>query len=184
MRINWPIFWHRVHYFVLGVVVSITALTLPWFGYLPWLVSVGLVLLLVSKKRAVRLGAYILGAATPYVIPMGLLWLLFIGSGVGNYWHRMSFDATVWKARSADSGAMWPTRLRMVDDLLAQHKLQGLTRDDITRLLGPADNVNASARDLEYYLGPERGLIRMDSETLVIHLDQNGRVKEYEIYRD
>jgi hypothetical protein len=37
---------------------------------------------------------------------------------------------------------------------------------------------------LVYLLGPERGLIRIDSETLVIRLGPDGRVSDYRVVRD
>ncbi len=35
-----------------------------------------------------------------------------------------------------------------------------------------------------YWLGPERGLIRIDSEWLVLRLDEGGVVREFRIVRD
>jgi hypothetical protein len=37
---------------------------------------------------------------------------------------------------------------------------------------------------MHYYLGPERGLFRIDSEWLFIDFDDQGVVERYSIYRD
>ncbi len=43
---------------------------------------------------------------------------------------------------------------------------------------------DASACDMHYYLGPERGFMRIDSEWLFIKLDSDGRVARQWLYRD
>ena len=73
----------------------------------------------------------------------------------------------------------------MVDDLLAHHSLVGIGTDRLERLLGPRDST-AYFRDWDYvyWLGPERGLIRIDSEWLAIRIGPNGLVSERRILRD
>ncbi len=62
-------------------------------------------------------------------------------------------------------------RTRIVDDLLADHGLVGMKEDEITALLGMHNNdygyFNAPNRYV-YYMGPERGFFRIDSEWLVL----------------
>jgi hypothetical protein len=73
----------------------------------------------------------------------------------------------------------------MVDDLIAKRRLDNLTRDEISTLLGPGDKTSKwKDWDLIYWLGPERGLIRIDSEWLGIRFDKAGRVADYRIVRD
>jgi hypothetical protein len=99
--------------------------------------------------------------------------------------HRLPFDAEAWKSHSADDGPEWPTRLRMVDSLVDRRQLDGLTRERVEQLLGPADRTSKWRDwDLVYHLGPERGLIRIDSEWLVIRFDARGAVAAYRIVRD
>jgi hypothetical protein len=69
----------------------------------------------------------------------------------------------------------------MVDDLLSKDVLIGRTREDVIQLLGRPDG--ASTHILVYWLGPERGLIRIDSERLGIDL-ADGKVKSAAILRD
>jgi hypothetical protein len=101
------------------------------------------------------------------------------------YLHSAKFDSAAWKARSMDEGVMWPTRLRMADDLFGRILRNGVLRAQVEELLGPPDRTSYfQSWDLVYQLGPERGLIRIDSEWLVFKLDPGGRVGEYRIVRD
>lgn len=99
---------------------------------------------------------------------------------------RLSFDSAVWKANPATlpkpAGA---TRQRMVDDLLWDHPLIGLSRAEVEALIGAAD-VTPYFRgyDMVYYLGPDRGFIAIDSEWLVIKFDGAGRVSEARLVTD
>ena len=84
-----------------------------------------------------------------------------------------------------DGDPGWPTRLRMIDDLMASKRLNGLKRDQVESLLGPRDDTDKwEDWDLVYWLGPERGLIRIDSEWLVIRFDSGERVTDYQLVRD
>ena len=103
-----------------------------------------------------------------------------------DYAHRVPFDAAGWRARSLDHDTLWPTRLRMIDDLIERKELDGLTRRQIEVLLGAGDTTSKWREwDLVYHLGPERrGLFRIDSEWLVVRFDSAGRVSEYRIVGD
>ena len=68
-------------------------------------------------------------------------------------------------------------RTRIVDDLLANHELVGMTGEEVLALLGDCDNESGyfqQADRLVYWLGPERGLMSIDSEWLI--LDFAGEV--------
>jgi hypothetical protein len=103
-----------------------------------------------------------------------------------DYAHRTAFDPAGWRDRSLDADSLWPTRLRMVDDLIAKKRLDGLTRREVESLLGSGDRTDKwKDWHLVYHLGPERrGLFRIDSEWLVIRFDQSDRVMEYRIVGD
>jgi hypothetical protein len=122
------------------------------------------------------------------------LFVLYIFVGVAffvavptaeDYSHRTTFEAKAWRDRSFDRDPEWPTRLRMIDDLLAKRRLDGLTRNELLALLGPSDQTS-NWRDwhLVYWLGPERTVFRIDSEWLVIKFDTAGRVASYRIAAD
>jgi hypothetical protein len=98
---------------------------------------------------------------------------------------RRSFDSAVWKSSLSNSSPGDPVRLRMVDSLLRQRQLIGMSRSEIVSLLGaPPSTEYFRDYDLVYWLGPERGFISIDSEWLAIRLDPNDRVTEARIVRD
>lgn len=151
-------------------------------GYLPWLVGLVLVGLKLRGHRQIRLGAYALGAFLPF--GMFSAWI-FSESAISNWWHQEPFDAARWRAPADTAEVFWPTRLRMIDDLLARKSLQGLDRDSVRALLGPANlGTPDSASTVRYYLGPERGWLRIDGEELVIRFDASGRVVDAGTVRD
>ena len=121
---------------------------------------------------------------------LALYLLVFIGFFVvapsaEDYSHRTTFDAKAWRARSLDQGVKWPTRLRMIDDLMGTRTLDGLSSPDVLALLGPADQTSKWKEwDLVYWLGPERGPFGVDSEWLVIKFNSSGAVQNYQIVRD
>jgi hypothetical protein len=57
----------------------------------------------------------------------------------------------------------------MVDDLLLRHRLVGMKRAELEKLLGsPPPTAYFREYDYVYWLGPERGLFSIDSEWLVV----------------
>lgn len=63
--------------------------------------------------------------------------------------------------------------------------LEGLSRTEIERLLGPANETSYFREwTMVYELGRERGFIAIDSEWLVINLDNSGVATESRIVRD
>ena len=70
----------------------------------------------------------------------------------------------------------------MIDDLLTQHELRGMSRSAVVALIGePAPTDQFTDYDMVYWLGPERGLIGTDSEWLVIRLDGRKVVASAEL---
>ena len=70
----------------------------------------------------------------------------------------------------------------MVDDLLAKHELVGMARSQVIALIGEPDNDDGFPDyDMVYRLGPERGLIGIDFEYLVMKLDKSSRVIAVEL---
>lgn len=73
----------------------------------------------------------------------------------------------------------------MVDDLLETYELKGMTKEEIILLLGEATDTEyfKTENNMVYYLGPERGWIRIDSEWLVLEFKEN-MVTKTGIFRD
>jgi len=81
----------------------------------------------------------------------------------------------VYHARHTFTTARWiaapDARTALVDDLLARYPLNGMTEDEILALLGEHDNDTGyflQDNRYVYHLGPERGLISIDSEWLIL----------------
>jgi hypothetical protein len=159
-------------------------------GYLPWVAAAVVLVLRVGRGPRIAVLSCLAGLATPYLAIMAFL----LGSPVIEaWWHEQPFDAVAWRNQDEKidsiSPGMWPARLCMVDDLIESGRLDGLTREAVVSLLGeplPRGSFPAGAMhtDMHYYLGPERGLFRIDSEWLFIDLDAKGVVEHYSIYRD
>lgn len=124
----------------------------------------------------------VLLAASPF--------LLFAGSiakdAVTEYSQRLPFNSADWKSpdNSAYKSPKYAVRIRMVDDLFHRHKLVGMTRKQVIQLLGPSDGGDTRGAAFSYWLGPERGFIRIDSETLTIEFDAKNRVRKAHIWSD
>ena len=92
-----------------------------------------------------------------------------------------SFVRSQWMDTSLVRGKL-AIRGCMVDDLLEMHELRGMTRERVVALIGEPDKVNdLPGYDLVYWLGPERGLVGIDSEYLVMKLDRSNRVTAVEL---
>ena len=114
-----------------------------------------------------------------------LLVALALTTGYGfltGYLPIQAFDAEKWRqVRSIDNHA----RLRMVEWLVRSGELDGLNRAQLLELLGQPDGgPYFEDWSLVYWLGPERGLMGMDSEWLVLRIGPDGRVAEYRVMRD
>jgi hypothetical protein len=124
------------------------------------------------------------------VVVVGVGGLVFFGSGAGaifgdsilEWWHRERFDAGAWQSEGSRTDGV---RIRMVDDLLRRHRFGGMTREQVTAIVGEPDKTNYfSDWDMVYWLGPERGFMGIDSEWLVFRLDGEEKVSEYQIVED
>ena len=94
---------------------------------------------------------------------------------------REKFARVAWKrAEKGDE----PIRIKMVDDLLRNYSLVGMSRTQIDALLGvPPKTDYFSNYDYVYWLGPERGWMSIDSEWLCIKF-KNDQVVEAKVLRD
>ena len=136
-----------------------------------------------SLKAKLIVFSILIALAIPMILAGCSLYLFFAAPAIENASQQIPFDSAKWKADGDSSGVMWPTRLRMIDDLIRSKKLEGRTESEVIRLLGSPDNRNLF-NDLVYHLGPERGVIRIDSESLLIRLDKNNTVKTGKLFTD
>ncbi len=121
----------------------------------------------------------------------GALLLIASAFGVGLLFYSFTvgiesipFDKAQWTNRERIAQAPY-IRLQMIHALLTQHPLTGMSREQVSDLLGEPESTDYfSDYDLVYWLGLERGFIRIDSEWLVIKLDDEQRVSTYQIRSD
>ena len=119
-------------------------------------------------------------------IALGVSLAIVVG-GAALYWHAsrpLPFDPAVWLAGELAKEDD-PPRLRMADGLVETRALLGKSRAEVEAMLGsPTETSKFRNYDLVYWLGPERGLMRIDSEWLALRLDSGARVATAEIVRD
>jgi hypothetical protein len=159
---------------------------LPWVrslhtvvGATPWLISCGLFVFAVWKRRWIPVLAF--GAAQILGI-CSILFFIFGVPVVKDYATRVSFDQAVWKAENTHAAK--GMRIHMVDDLLRKHPLVGMSKAQVDDLLGvPPPTDYFRDYDYVYWLGPERGAFSIDSEWLVLKL-ANGSVVRAELVTD
>lgn len=92
----------------------------------------------------------------------GLILAIIIAGIVYQYQH--SFSTAKWE-RNPDE------RTKIVDDLLEDYELVGMRESDVVDLLGSDNSDYGYFNEKErfvYYMGPERGLISIDSEWLIL----------------
>lgn len=127
--------------------------------------------------RGIAVAAVLL--ASPYILVMGLM-----GWHELKLWNqRRPFDGPTWKSSLAVAND--PLRIRMIDDLMARHRLKGMSRAQIVDLLGtppPTNYFNDYA--LVYWLGPERGFAGIDSEWLAIRFDSTDHASAVDVVTD
>jgi len=114
------------------------------------------------------------------VVAVGLLTLAAI-----HFWKArpLPFDRAVWNAEVADLEDN--RRHRMADWLVQRRRLIGMSRAEVISTLGePTVTSHFRKYDLVYVLGNERGWMSIDSEWLLMRLDDAGRVSAAEIARD
>jgi hypothetical protein len=114
-----------------------------------------------------------------------VLGLCVLGAGYWLYKTRLApevqFTTQKWLAYEDWQAGR---RTAIVDDLLRDHHLKGMTVAQIDTLLGKTDDMSSDPNgDRVYSLGPERGWLSIDFERLILHF-KGGRVSSYEMNTD
>ena len=114
----------------------------------------------------------LLSLVSPYI----LLFAVLFQSGTT----ERPFDSERWKN-------IQDKRTEMVDDLINKRLLDNLTKDQVIELLGEPLKDNpyfvSTGRDMIYHLGQERNPFGVDSEWLLVWLDDN-KVTKYKLMTD
>ena len=130
----------------------------------PWATYAGLLVSAIARRRWRPLVAFTGGQALGV---FALIASLFAAPIVSDYATRVPFDSLAWKAENKEERT--GIRVRMVDDLLRWHKLEGMSTGQVESLLGvPSRTQYFREYDYVYWLGPERGFLPIDSEWLVL----------------
>lgn len=123
-----------------------------------------------EKKESKRWLLTLFLGFMPVLICMVLL-------GINEY--KSNFTTEKWIEKPEE-------RIIAVDDLLDNYTLVGMTTKEIRTLLGPSDDTTPykESNIMVYYLGNERGLIKIDSETLILLFDDSEKITSYTIETD
>jgi len=97
----------------------------------------------------------------------------FLGGPVSTWWYRRPFDPQVWQE---ERRSMF-TRSDMVEDLLASGRLDGRTRAEVHRLLGPTGDTDTTRTWDQYPAGSERAFWLPGDVELRVFYDSTGRVE-------
>ena len=101
------------------------------------------------------------------------------------FYAPLPFVSSWWNAENYNWYDSKHKRNRIADGLILTKKLHNLHRSEVEILLGRAhETTYFNEWDMVYQLGNERGLFSIDSEWLVINLDDAACVKDYSIMRD
>jgi hypothetical protein len=134
-----------------------------------------------SQRQKNKRTLLILGIIASLCISLPVGWFIF-GDIIQEHLRRRPFDPVAWKDENVLTNEL---RILMVDDLLRCHSFRGMTREQVTAIIGEPDKT-AYFHDwsMVYWLGPERSYFSIDSEWLVFRLDSQNRVTDYGIVRD
>ncbi len=145
----------------------------------------------------------IAGVFLPFILFLFIIYGLFKTSGLTNKKHicinfiLIIFPVLVsfWMLMLNESESKFnyenwiekqDKRVWMVDDLLEKHEIVGMYRNEIIELLGESSDTEyfKESDNIVYWLGTERGLVRIDSEWLVIWFDDKDIAIDVKIMRD
>lgn len=108
------------------------------------------------------------------------IFIVLLLIGTMDRFDEREFTSITWKANKEK-------RIEMIDDLIDKQLLDGLSKQEVITALGApneSDSFSGMDPDLLYYLGPDRGFVSMDSEWLLIWLNDDNFVEKYEIDLD
>ena len=113
------------------------------------------------------------------VVAAYFIFILFLVSAphINDYFGGIQFDANRWKSwEEGQDEEEWGLRWRMIRSLVKTHNLVGMSRAEVVDLLGKPDSEGRN--QLHYYLGISGHGI--DTGTLSLYFDNQGRVNKYE----
>jgi len=184
----WPGFAGTAVFFLYVLSVPIVALVL--LGFLLW----GIIRSALSLRRGLPVARahralVLVPLAGCFMFGSSIVASRLVRGSLPTGSHLLEFDAQIWQDPESSEfvrGDITP-RQKMLGSVVERLE-PSLTRGQIEELLGASLDTPYFAslgRDLIYILGPERdSLFGIDSEWLLIWLDENGRFERYAIHND
>ena len=103
----------------------------------------------------------------------------------------ISFDLELWHSGSRDKIykstylSIDAPRIKMYRDFIAHQPWKGKTKNDIQEWLGKPDNFPfREGWDFNYWLGLQRGPMKLDSAWLCFRFDNEGKAVEAKMMQD
>jgi len=94
------------------------------------------------------------------------------GKQESNNLNQEKFDKIKWQVKEDKD---YPYRSKMLEDLISNHPLKGLKKDELIDILGLPDRTDSSY--LFYRIAQKRiGVFPLSTKTLVIKLNKDGTV--------
>jgi hypothetical protein len=184
----WPGFAGSPSFFLYVLSIPITLLAL--LGIAVW----GVIGAFAARRRGSSMssrhrGLVVLGVAGFLIFGLAVVLARQVKGALPTGSHLLEFAPSVWRD---------PKSSRFIDgDITPRQKMLGSVVErlgptqsgaDIEALLGPSLETpyfESTGRDLIYILGPQRdSLFAIDSEWLLIWLDDSGHFERYDIYTD
>ncbi len=106
--------------------------------------------------------------------------LLFCGIGLRGKISGEKFDSNKWKTTKLDNENDWSIRWDMMNSLRNNHKLVGMSKNQIVKLLGKPDSSFSTPKSFRYYLGYAH--FGIDTGSLIIEFE-NETVENYLVTR-
>ncbi|MFB6356394.1 MAG: hypothetical protein ABEJ65_07755 [bacterium] len=137
------------------------------FSGVPLLIISGVLWFRLEQNRLLAIGSMFGGFSTPLVLGSILLMI---------FWNQFStgsepFNSETWKQAEKNNSNV---RQKMLGDLRNQHQLTGKSREEIAELLGPPTNTGHFKNyEMVYWLGPEQHPYGVDSQWLLLDLEDN-----------
>jgi len=126
-----------------------------------------------------KIGFWIISITSSFIIGFIIPVVIFLNS-FGKPYPSEDFNSGIWKQNEAK-------KIELIDDLVNKKLLDNLPKNEVIELLGnpltDSGYFKQSGRDMIYYLGPERHPFGVDSEWLLIWLE-NDEVIRYEVRTD
>ncbi len=127
---------HQPHMLAYSLQTPIQMFIRARLWYIPWIVLLAILAACLRKKHFSGALFYSIGVVASTCVFYGVIEAqLFIMPPLYEYFRPMPFDSALWK-NSEVGYSRTPVRIRMMNDLVETHSLEGMSRREIEELLG------------------------------------------------